>query len=197
MLIETPTIPVRKTRPEQAPSAISALTMAFSIDPVCRWAWPDPAVYLDAFPRFIRAFGGAAFEADTAFHTDGFVGAALWLPPGAAPDDDALGALLERTIAPERLSQLFGIFEQMASYHPEEPHWRLPLIGVEPRLMGRGHGAALLAAGLARCDELGVTAHLESTNPRNQGLYERFGFVPLGEIRVGDSPAITPMVRRK
>lgn len=191
----TQDLPIFQTVPEDAESAVAALTMAFGIDPVCRWAWPDPAQYLQAFPQFIRAFGGAAFGVGGAFHAPAFCGAALWLPPESGPDDEALSTVFERTISPEKLSALGEMFEKMAAYHPAEPHWHLPLIGVEPRKMGQGLGSALLAAGLARCDELGMVAYLESTNPRNQGLYERFGFRPMGEIRSGDSPPIVPMVR--
>jgi len=47
----------------------------------------------------------------------------------------------------------------------------------------------------ACCDEEGLPAYLESSNPRNISLYRRFGFEAVGEIRVGNIPALVPMLR--
>ena len=84
----------------------------------------------------------------------------------------------------------------MGSYHPNEPHWYLPLIGVDPVLQSNGFGSALLKHGLLPCDRENKVAYLESSNPRNIPLYERYGFEVLGEIQVGTSPTIFPMLRK-
>ena len=47
---------------------------------------------------------------------------------------------------------MFAMFEQMDAYHPGEPHWHLPLIGVDPASPGRGIGAALQRRVLDQCD---------------------------------------------
>jgi ribosomal protein S18 acetylase RimI-like enzyme len=60
---------------------------------------------------------------------------------------------------------------------------------------GRGLGSALLEAGLARCDSEGASAYLESSNPKNIPLYERYGFEALGVIEPDDFPPLTPMLR--
>lgn len=83
----------------------------------------------------------------------------------------------------------------MGLHHPSEPHWYLPLIGVEPAQQGGGRGAVLMREALARCDRDGLPAYLESTNPRNIPFYERFGFRPVGEIQAGNGPKLTPMWR--
>ena len=80
---------------------------------------------------------------DSAFYTDGYAGAALWLPPDVQPDDDALTALMQRTSAAP-LEDVSAVFEQMERYHPREPHWYLPFIGVDPSQQGEGYGAALM-----------------------------------------------------
>jgi ribosomal protein S18 acetylase RimI-like enzyme len=89
-----------------------------------------------------------------------------------------------------------AIFEQMAKYHPNEPHWYLPLVGVDPAQQGRGHGDALMRYALERFDREKMAAYLESTNPRNISLYRRHGFEELGTIQVGSSPTLVPMLRR-
>ena len=89
-----------------------------------------------------------------------------------------------------------ALFERMAGFRPREPHWYLPLIGVDPAHQGKGCGAALLSFALASCDRDHLPAYLESTNPRNVSLYKRHGFEPLGTIQVGQSPPLVPMLRR-
>ena len=89
-----------------------------------------------------------------------------------------------------------AIIEQMIRYHPTEPHWYLPFIGVEPARQSAGLGSALLRAQLAACDAAQLPAYLESTNPRNQPLYESHGFEAVVEIKVEDCPPIVPMLRR-
>jgi ribosomal protein S18 acetylase RimI-like enzyme len=84
----------------------------------------------------------------------------------------------------------------MANYHPKEPHWYLPLLGVDPAHQNKGVGGALLRHVTDRCDRDGVAAYLESSNPRNIALYERHGFEILGRAQSGQSPVITPMLRR-
>jgi ribosomal protein S18 acetylase RimI-like enzyme len=84
----------------------------------------------------------------------------------------------------------------MGSYHPEEPHWYLPLIGVDPLHQGRGCGSALMRHALLVCDRDKTLAYLESSNSRNIPLYERHGFESLGTIQVGTSPQVFPMLRK-
>ena len=124
-----------------------------------------------------------------------YVGAALWLPPGVSPDEEALGQTLEETLRPSRLADAVRMFDEMAAYHPKGPHWHLPMIGVDPAHQGQGHGNALMTYALERCDRDHLPAYLESTNPRNRTLYLRHGFEPLGTISVGGSPPIVPMLR--
>lgn len=88
------------------------------------------------------------------------------------------------------------VIGEMERYHPDEPHWYLPLIGIDPSRQGRGYGTALLKHGLAICDREGALAYLDSTNPRNNPLYERHGFELLGTIQGGTSPPIYPMLRQ-
>lgn len=191
-----PAIEIRAARPDEAPHAIACLVAAFLSDPVARFAWPSPHDYLRAAPLVVRELGRASFARGGAHVSADLRAAALWLPPGVRPDADALARVLRVTAEPARLSDLLGILEKMEQWHPGEPHWHLPSIGVDPSAQGRGIGAALLRHTLARCDAEGLAACLDATNPRNLPLYERLGFVAMGEIRVGDAPVVTPMLRR-
>ncbi len=187
---------IHLAEPADSRRCLATLTRAFESDPVCNWIWPDRRHYLSAFPRIARAFGGAAIDLGTAHYYDGFAGVALWLPPGSAPDEDSLVKAIEETTAEERLEATFSLFEQMSAWHPGEPHWRLPLIGVDPAFQGQGIGSALLRHALDQCDRQRIPAYLEATSPNNVRLYRRHGFKPLGVVRAADSPPIIPMVRK-
>jgi len=191
-----PDLLIRAAVAADAERCLAALTLAFSGDPPCRWAWPDPQQYLEAFPRFARAFGGRAITHGTAHYYEGFSGVALWLPPGAAPDEESLVKVIENTVADGRKGAMFSMFEQMDALHPLEPHWHLPLIGVDPAHQGKGIGSALLSHILEVCDVQNVLAYLEATSPLNVPLYERHGFEAVGSVQVADSPRIIPMLRK-
>jgi ribosomal protein S18 acetylase RimI-like enzyme len=182
--------------PDDENAAIQTIVLAFAADPMARWTWPSAQQYLAAMPRLARAFGGRAFARGSAYATAGYTGAALWLPPGVEPDDDGLNDVMQSTVSESQLADGAAVFEQMAKYHPQEPHWYLPLIGVDPAHQGKGIGDALMAYALDRCDRERVPAYLESSNPRNISLYRRHGFEPVGTIQAGSSPTLVPMVRR-
>ena len=177
-------------------SAISTIVLGFAADPMTRWVWPDSSEYLRVMPRFVKAFGGRAFEHGTADITEGARAAALWLPPGVEPDDAEMDAVMAGALRPEIAEDVGAVVKGMAEYHPHEPHWYLPLIAADPNSIGQGLGAVLMKHALRRCDEQGIAAYLESSNPRNISLYERHGFKIIGKIQSGSSPVLTPMLRK-
>lgn len=176
--------------------AVSALTLAFSSDPAVRWTYPQSPQYLANFPAFIRAFAGKSFEHRAAYTLPGATAAALWLPPGVEPDEEEIVNVLYRSVGDKERPDLFAMFEQMGRAHPAEPHWYLPLIGVDPAQQRKGYGSALLTAGLKICDRDRAPVYLEATNVESIPLYERHGFRLAGVIQAGTSPQIFPMIRK-
>ena len=176
--------------------AINTLVLAFGGDPAVRWLYPKADDYLVNFPRFVSAFAGKAFEHGSAYVIGDHAGEALWLPPNVQPDEEALIALVRQTVSERKYKDLFDVLEQMGHSHPSEPHWYLPLIGIDPLYQGRGYGGALMANALTQCDHDQKLAYLESSNPKNIPLYERHGFELIGKIHVGESPTIFPMLRK-
>lgn len=175
--------------------AINAITLGFVSDPVMRWAWPDPKAYLETMPKFSEAFGAKAFSNDTAHIVDEGKAAALWLPPGEQVDADPVVTVLTASMSSERLDEMLYILEEMENYHPDEDCWYLSIIAADANFMGQGLGAALMKHALREADEKGLPAYLESSNIRNVPFYERHGFEVMGEIQIGSSPIVRPMIR--
>ncbi|HTH36801.1 MAG TPA: GNAT family N-acetyltransferase [Pyrinomonadaceae bacterium] len=177
-------------------AAIQVVRMSFATDPIARWVYPDITEYMTIFPDFINGMAGRSFEHGTAYISAGSAGAALWLPPGVSSNEEVLGDLVENTVSPAIRKDLNSFMEQMAAFHPTEPHWYLPMIAVDPYRFGQGIGTSLMRYALEKCDEQELPAYLESSNPRNITLYQRFGFEIVGLIRAGGSPPMFPMMRR-
>lgn len=186
---------VHVAEPSEEDAVINTLLLAFATDPCTRYVYPTPAAYCGAFRRFAEAMGGGATRNGAAWMADDGAAAALWLPPGVQSDSGAIGALIDAFTPPERLPVLGQVVEGMAQFHPQTPHWYLAMLGVDPVRQGRGLGSALLEAGLARVDAEGALAYLESSNPKNVPLYERFGFEVIGLVQPEDFPPLIPMLR--
>jgi len=186
------TVPARS---DEAAPTISTLVTAFAGDPFIRWMFPRSDQYLAAFPKVLRFFAGAAFDSRTAYRSDDFSGAALWLPPGIAPDEEGLGQVLIEHVDEAMQPQVFAVMEQVGEGHPEASHWYLPAMGVDPIRQGEGVGSSVMAHSLGQCDRTCGLAYLESTNPANIPFYQRHGFEVVGEIRVDGSPVLTRMLR--
>lgn len=176
-------------------AALATLVSAFITDPVERWLYPDDDDYVAHFPEFLAAFGGRAFDAQTAWSVDDCAAVALWLPPGTTPDEDAVVSVLSETVAPAKHDDLFAVLEQMDVVHPTYPHWYLPWIGVDARFQGQGLGAVLMTRCLEIVDADHLPAYLETPNPRNQSFYRRYGFEVTGQAQAGTCPPVTFMHR--
>lgn len=176
-------------------SAIDAVFLGFSADPFLRWFWPAPSSYCNA-RDIIDLLAGDAATLGTGYQVAEFGGVAMWLPPQYQLDEEKVMARFQETLPAERLSTAFQIFEALDQYHPKDDCWYLTMIAADPTRQGQGLGSLLMKTAVARCDEQGLPAFLESSNPMNITLYERHGFEVMGTIQIDDSPIVTPMIRQ-
>jgi GNAT superfamily N-acetyltransferase len=155
-------IEVRAASESERSRVVATITAGFITDPVTRWVWPDSESYLANAPRFVAAYGGKAFDHGSAWVDENLLGGALWLPPGEAPDHEQLGGVVTSSVAESKQADLFSALEELGTYHPDEPHWFLPLIAVDPVWQNRGIGSELMRYAVAKCNETGTRAYLES-----------------------------------
>ena len=184
--------PVPKT--EEA-AAYGTLVSAFTDDPVERWLYPELSEYSTHFPQLLAAFGGGAFDEETVWRLGECSAVALWMPPGAEPDGDAITSVLTETVSPEKYDDTLAVLEQMDSAHPTYPHWYLPWFGVDATLQGKGLGGELMKHCLEIVDGSHLPAYLETPNPRNLTFYQRHGLEVTGAAQAGACPPITFMAR--
>ena len=137
------------------------------------------------------------------------VGIALWHPPGVEPT--SVTALLGMLPSLARMAPtVAGMGPRLAARLLRSPSvplelglrrrkavaeasagaaWYLAYLATDPAAQGRGVGRALLTAMLDRCDAAGQAAWLETTDPVNPPLYERFGFATVARL---DGGALLP-----
>lgn len=179
----------------QSEQVLATTVLAFCTDPFVRWAASDPHQYLTRYPSLFKAFISKALKNHTIYYAEGFSGVAVWLPPNESIDDEVI-ALGIQNLGHSPLQEMAEkLFEQVMRFHPNQPYWYLPLMGVEPSHQRQGVGSALLRHGLMACDRDRKLAYLEASSKQNLALYERHGFEVVGTIQVGSSPPIFPMVR--
>jgi ribosomal protein S18 acetylase RimI-like enzyme len=111
------------------------------------------------------------------------------VPPGTSAElDRALAGVF-----PD-FPRTFELFELFDAHQPQDPHYYLQFIGVQPECQGTGIGSALLRAVLDRCDLEGAAAYLEA-DEWSRLLYEKHGFEATAELRMPEGPSIFPMWR--
>jgi GNAT superfamily N-acetyltransferase len=186
---------VSTVRESDREAVISTLVSAFVDDPVERWLFPDPEQYSRHFPEFVAAFASDAFDRRTVWTLGELSAVALWLPPDAQPDGDAIVAVLSRSVARVQHADLFSVLDQMDEGHPTFPHWYLPWLGVRPAMQGAGLGGRLLKHCLTMVDADHVPAFLETPNPRTVSFYERHGFEVTAVAQAGACPPVTLTLR--
>lgn len=189
---------IRQAAEADRATVLNTITMAFVADPLLRWALPDAGQYMNSFGPLSDAYGGRSIDEGACFMTTGGEGAAMWLPPGITPDEEAVMAVIGSSV-PEDRQEAFGrVLEATEAYHPHDDDcWYLAIIGVDAGHQGKGLGATLMKHVTRMLDERGALGYLESSNPKNISLYERHGFEIMGEISFDGSPVMTPMVRAR
>lgn len=129
-------------------------------------------------------------------------GVSLWRhvdgPPEPTEEEaEQQAAFLEATYG-EYAPRMQRVFELTERRHPyDEPHLYLMSMVVLPAARGHGLGGVLLRHRLMEADAERLPVYLEASTRRNQALYERLGFVAMGDpiVLPEGGPNLQPMWR--
>ena len=186
---------IRTVAPNEVSRLLDCFTTAFIEDPLGRLLYPEASVYLSSFPRCLELMIGDSLALGTVFTIDEFRGVAAFIGPTGTQDEDSVVAHILSSATAERAEEFLATIEAHSEHHPDEPHWYLPFIGVDPLYQGNGYGGQLMEYVLNRIDQDRLPVYLESSNPLNISLYQRLGFKVCGSYKFGDSSIFTSMLR--
>ena len=177
------------------------LARAFEEDPFMSWLFPEPTYRLKLVQAWMRVEVANALEMDASWVSmisGEIVAGTIWSPPGRDLHESGTFTQLWYLVLganPDRTSELAQGLSMIGSSHPDEPHFYLNTVGVQPSLAGQGHGGAIIRHTLDLADVDGQPCYLESSSPRNIPLYERLGFEVIQEIALPNGPKMWGMWR--
>jgi GNAT superfamily N-acetyltransferase len=176
------------------------LVRAFDDDPVSNYIFTGTRRRARGLHAFFTALLRREYlPLGEVFTTDDRGGVALWGPPDRVRRPlRELARLLPVApyLAGRHPARALRFLAEVDALHPKEPHWYLATLGAEPARQGTGIGSALLTSTLARIDQEGEPAYLESSKERNVPLYARHGFEVMDEFRFSaDAPPMWRMWR--
>jgi len=196
---------IRVLEPADAAAVSALLARGFEADPAKTSLVPDPTALriINEVSARTRLHDALRYGTAHVAQVDGSPAAvAVWTPPGVRTL--SLGAALRaaartfphvptlaRTI-PHMVSvfrtDITGAITLAWKRHravvraSQGATWNLALLATLPEHRGKGLARALLDRQLRRCDEDSVGAWLETGDPVNPGIYERFGFETVAHL---------------
>jgi ribosomal protein S18 acetylase RimI-like enzyme len=99
-------------------------------------------------------------------------------------DDQVAFVKIATEAGPDVLPRLMEMLTGFGRRAPAEPHWHLGPVGVSVNAQKRGIGSRMLELFCGRLDGNGDVCFLETEEPDNVRLYEKFGWVVTDEAKV-------------
>ena len=175
------------------------MALAFADDPLLCYILNDPKTRAAKMPMLFKLLFKLGLRHGACHVTNGYEAAALWRPPNQWEiplwQYIVYGPALLSVFGADAL-RVIAIMDRIEKNHPHEPNWYLQAIGTDPAKQGKGYGGVIIRHQLAKVDESGLPAYLESSKDSNIAIYASYGFEVTGEIKFPNGPTIYPMWRK-
>ncbi len=122
-----------------------------------------------------------------AYHEGRLVGVVGVAPPGTCKPSLPRQLRMLPSLIRHGLGDLVReslVVNTWARHDPQEPHWHLDPVVVEPRQQGLGIGTLMMERFRAWMDSVQGAAYLETDKPENVAFYRKFDFTVVGEAAV-------------
>ena len=195
----TPVATLRVLTPDDLDAATATLTRGFAQEPGNQTLYPDPNIRRRVSELIIGKELRAALPYASVHGIsigDRLVAAAIWHPPHVearslrANVRTGRDLLVQAPVLARGLPRLASVTlhhvrggirltrarREAIAAAGRGASWHLAFLATDPDHRGRGLARRLLDHVLGRCDADGLPAWLETTDPVNPPLYERFGF---------------------
>lgn len=192
---------VRRATEQDAESITHILSRSFYLDPPLMWILPDDGERPRLSRAFFRPIVDMVLADGIGYINEDRTAASLWMdvdvtsPP---PDDGGMFRKLMEEALGQAAANRFSILDDMFNEgHPDHAsHAYLMFAGVIPERQSQGLGSHLITAHLANLDASGRPAYLEASSIRNERLYRRLGFAPIGTpVELPAGPRLVRMWR--
>ncbi len=185
----------------EVPDAVEVLARTFADDPFVNWVVRQDARHDEAMRRFFTVcLRLLTMPHGEVWATNDLSGVAMWTPPGTfrVGPREQVRFLWQavRAWGAGRIPTRLSAFNEIERHHPQELHFYLFFVGVDPDRQGEGIGGQLMAHILDRCDEERLPAYLEATRRDLIPYYARFGYRECAPIPLPHGgPTLYPMWR--
>jgi len=172
------------------------LSRAFHDDPLFTLFIPDIRQRRNKLHHIMNTLVRYSVSCGEVYTTSpNFEGVSVWLPSDKVEMNfwrglrsGGLSIILNLGLA-ATFKQL-SVSDLMCSVHKRlisSPHWYLYILGVEPKLQGKGYASNLMKVMLNRADQEGFVCYLDNTNEKNLSMYQHYGFKVIEEYQVPES----------
>jgi ribosomal protein S18 acetylase RimI-like enzyme len=195
-----PGVKVRKVERQDIPKLAHVFALSFNEDPVLSWIIRQDNKRLEALTDLFKFYLNDAYQGGAETTTNDLMACAIWVPPEKENHSISLSWISKlpryfHWAGLGRVRRFLSFVDACEGKRPSEPYYYLDSIGVDPDHQGKGYGSMLLKYTLDHFDSEGLPAYLESSNIRNNPLYERYGFRTLSEIHLSGGPTLWCMWR--
>ena len=170
---------VRPATPADRQGVVETIVRAFVASPETDYFFRSAEG--DRYDELAPTFFGGLFDGrcpgGTVWTTQDSSAVALWDAPHDAEAQEQPAA--PSPYPPDVLRRLARYNSIVHDLLPPdtEPYWYLGILACHPRAQGGGLARQVARAAIDLAKDAGLVAYLETTNPRNVGIYRRAGWV--------------------